>query len=185
MFRLLPDLPQIPDHLLHCVADIVAQPREGLLNAAVPPGTWGRELTRDGERFASRQQPRWPAPDDLTDWVKHNITSDFKNVGIARNYGEADSLGPHADFTRDWCLIYPIKTGGCRTVFWQQHDHPLVREGNTYINNYSELEMLDGIDIPEKTWCLLNVKILHSVEGCCGDRLTVQVAFDREPSFLS
>lgn len=183
MFRLLPDLPIIPDHLLDDVEQIVSQPRDNLLNAAVPPGTWGRELTRQGEKFASRQQPRWPASDDLCEWIRNNIASDFKNVGIARNYGETGSLGPHADFTRDWCLLYPIKTGGCRTVFWQQENQPLLREGNTYINDYSELRQLDQVTIPEKTWCLLNVKILHSVEGCQSDRLSVQVAFDQEPSF--
>lgn len=181
LFKLLPHLPKIPEHLLSQVDEIINQGDDTVLNGKIPAGTWGRELTRDGVKFSSRRQPRWAAPDDLTEWVRINVIDGFKDVGIARNYGDNSSFGPHTDYTRYWSLLYPVRSGNSRTCFWQQKGQPLLRDPLIYCNDYSELELLDQVQIPEHTWCLLNARVVHSVEGAQGDRITVQASFDQEP----
>jgi hypothetical protein len=119
-------------------------------------------------------------------WVTQNINADFVDAGV--NYtvpveqpaGLAGvSTGAHTDITRDYTLIYLLQTGGDNppTVFWQEEGEPLIRPPKTQGVDFERLTQIDLVTIPLHTWCIIDSRILHSVENLTHNRVALQVGF--------
>jgi hypothetical protein len=92
------------------------------------------------------------------------------------------STGAHTDFTRDWLLLYNLRTGGdkAKLCFWQEQGYPLIRDRKTEVGKYSNLKLIKEINGPKNVWYLINTRILHSTENVTELRLNLQVAFDNQ-----
>ena len=122
--------------------------------------------------------------DAVKQWVLENINSDFVDAGV--NYTvpverppelAGVSTGAHTDITRDYTLIYLLQTGGDNppTVFWQEDGEELIRPPKTQGVDFSKLKFIDSVTIPLNTWCIIDSRILHSVENLTSNRVAIQV----------
>jgi hypothetical protein len=182
------DLPHPPAHLLAGI-DLQADP-------AFPV----REKRMELGIFVHRQIKNWHGydysaaanirtkNDQVRQWVTENINADFVDAGV--NYTVlADcpegltgvSTGAHTDITRDYTLIYLLQAGGINppTVFWQEMGKELIRPPKTQGVNFDQLIQIDSITIPLHTWCIIDSRILHSVENLTHTRVALQVGFLR------
>lgn len=119
-------------------------------------------------------------------WVSENITDDFVDAGV--NYTvvvekpkglQKVSTGAHTDITRDYTLIYLLQTGGkdAPTVFWQEEGQELLRPPKTQGTDRKTLKFVDSVTIPLHRWCIIDSRILHSVERLEENRVALQVGF--------
>ena len=166
------DLPKLPSHLHQL---IIENDREVINYNNFKDGV-GRKILKDGELVPSTNFPLRKGAEQLVDWVKTNITKNFIHVGSAESDPVKTICGPHLDMSRNYTAIYPIHTGGEEvfTIFYRlkSGENPLNRQ---YYLNYDELEEIDRVVIPAETWCVLNSKCIHSVEGLTSSRLTLQI----------
>jgi hypothetical protein len=91
-----------------------------------------RALTNwKGQSFVAPRVQRGSLNADWEDWVRDNITDQYKDTGIGWTLGspECPSIGAHADRTRQATLLYNIDPGGPNTelVFYQENGYPLIR----------------------------------------------------------
>jgi hypothetical protein len=138
-------------------------------------------IKQDGTVELSQVQKRYRVGQEIQDWVKQHIHSDIIDCGITVSYfNDRPSMGAHTDSTRSFTLIYLLATGGesVETVFWQEKEKPLIRPLGTLPHDYRDLERIDGIVIPEKTWVLLDARVLHGIENLTGKRIAFQVSLD-------
>lgn len=164
------DLPPFPDHLKPDFEEIKNRKTDWV---AEP-----RSATRNGEVIVNSLYDRFTVSDEITQWVRDNISSDFCNVGLSFLHRGTINL-PHRDFTRDFTLTWIFETGGedVRTIWWQQQGHELLREPGTYPTTWDDLEYLDHAVLKPGKWSLLNASCLHSIEGLTGPRISLQVGF--------
>jgi len=117
-------------------------------------------------------------------WVSENITDDFVDAGV--NYTvvvekpeglKQVSTGAHTDITRDYTLIYLLQTGGkdAPTVFWQEEGQDLLRPPKTQGTDRKTLKFVDSVTIPLHRWCIIDSRILHSVERLEENRVALQI----------
>ncbi len=167
-----PDLPKLPDDLRQAVID---NQREFLNYTTYKDGE-GRKILKNGELIPSTSFRIRKGPEDVIKWVQENITKNFIHVGSTESDPSKTICGPHLDLSRNYTAIYPIRTGGeeVSTVFYRlkSGENPMNRQ---YYLNYDELEEIDRVVVPLETWCVLNSKCIHSVEGLTSSRLTLQI----------
>lgn len=124
--------------------------------------------------------------ENVVNWIHQNIVKEgyHGNIRIAQSttdpMGEEKHKVAHTDATRDFTLIYLLESGGInhRTVFYKEHDKPLVRERKTVVRDYSLLEELASVRIPLKRWIILQSQILHAVENIPNHRVSFQIGID-------
>lgn len=166
------DLPKLPSHLHRL---IIENDREVINYKNFKDGV-GRKILKDGELIPSTNFPLRKGAEQLVDWVKKNITKNFIHVGSTESDPIKTICGPHLDTSRNYTIIYPIRTGGEKvaTVFYRlkSGENPLNHQ---YYLDYNELEEIDRVVIPVETWCVLNSKCIHAVEGLTSSRLTLQI----------
>ena len=167
-----PALPKLPDDLRQAVID---NQREFLNYTTFKDGE-GRKILKNGELVPSTSFRIRKGPEDVIRWVQENVTKNFIHVGSTESDPAKTICGPHLDLSRNYTAIYPIRTGGeeVYTVFYRlkSGENPLNRQ---YYLDYSELEEIDRVVVPLETWCVLNSKCIHSVEGLTSSRLTLQI----------
>lgn len=119
-------------------------------------------------------------------WIKENITTDYQNSSLMYCHGSgfaegSPSTGAHTDFTRDYVLMYNVRTGGeeAELAFWREKRQGLIRERATQCGDYESLELVDSIKGPANIWYLTNTRILHSTENVKNLRLNLQISFDK------
>jgi hypothetical protein len=83
----------------------------------------------------------------------------------------------HTDLSRDFLLLYLLEGGGPehRTVFYQEIGMPKIRERDMRVLDYSNLIELGGLQIPLKSWILMQTQILHGVENIPNHRISFQI----------
>jgi len=113
----------------------------------------------------------------VLEWMKPNIISEgYTDIRISRSTS-GDGKLPHTDNTRDYVLIYMLEPGGKRpeTVFYREKGYDLIRERSVKISNYDVVEEVDRVYIPPHHWCILNTRIIHSVENIESHRVSFQL----------
>jgi hypothetical protein len=167
-----PNLPKLPNDLRQAV---IENQREFINYKTYIDGE-GRKVLKDGELLPSTSFRIRKGPEDVIKWVQENITKNFVHIGSTESDPDRTVCGPHVDLSRSYTAIYPIRTGGEKvyTVFYRLKslENPLNRQ---HYLDYNELEEIDRVMIPEETWCVLNSKCIHAVEGITGRRLTLQI----------
>lgn len=145
----------------------------------------GRRAIKHGKEMRYIRMRRYDMPQEFKDWIHANISDKcFEASIVMSDVGLGGGLGPHTDRSRDYSLMYIIKTGGpdVRTYFWQQQNQELIRNRFTFLTSYDDLELFDTADFVEGQWFLMNNRILHSVEHIQDRRLVFQISIDKDIS---
>lgn len=122
--------------------------------------------------------------DDMTQWAQKNVIANAKDMRYTFTTPGRPRLGPHIDQTRNYTLLYIVKTGGdgAKTVFYKEKNHDsLIRENGYHVNDYNQLEEIISLVIPVGKWTLINARVLHSVENIVEGRRSFQIALDEMP----
>ena len=184
-YKLLPHLPHPPQELIDLV-DFDLKPEENNIS------TMGKRELIDwrgytGPAYRNMRRVEEPFQSAFDSWIKENITTDYQNSSLMYCHGTgfaegANSTGAHADFTRDYVLMYNLRTGGddAELCFWQEEGKELIRERATQIGDYKTLKLVDSILGPANVWYLTDTRVLHSTENVKGLRLNLQISFDTE-----
>ena len=156
------------------------------VNSIVQRQVTQHQVTKNGQPVKNIRNIRFDAPLPFASWVKENVVSNFFECSIALADGVTGATLPHTDRARNWSLLYIINAGGstCRTCFWKEKNHSILRPRLIFPNTYDDLELLVSADLGEKRWVLLNTRILHSVEGMQTPRLTFQISIESDVSEL-
>jgi hypothetical protein len=178
-YKLLPQLPHVPDEIFHSV-DLERKPTDmeiGYYRTRKLKNWYGREI----DSLVNIRTKH----NAFEKWVHENIVKDTIDAGVNyvvydREDGLQGSTGAHTDGIRNFTVIYNIKTGGpnATTCYWQEHDQDLLRPPKTQGEDLSKLMYWDGIFIPERTWCLLDTRVLHSVEHLTSTRISFQISLN-------
>jgi hypothetical protein len=194
-YKLLPDLPKIPEEFCNIDLDWTPENKEihttGVGEKTNQPGNnylcampeRGKHVWF-GEEVQFGTHRRRPSHPGFESWVKHNIAEDFLDVGIQYFTGGPTS-SVHTDISRDYSLIYLLETGGPDACFgiWQHRDpgHPTVWDKHVTFFDNNELINVATVKPQAGEWYLLNAKILHSVTGCIKSRVGLHVSLNHDP----
>lgn len=111
-------------------------------------------------------------PQEVRKWLYDNkIIKNInqKNVGIQKSYN-GNSIYPHIDKMvdsneqirfRNYALNYLLSESGPITNFYKDN-----------------LDIIEGVIVPSRSWHILNVKVLHGVENIKNERLTLSVTLE-------
>jgi hypothetical protein len=148
-----------------------------------------RALTNwKGQSFVAPRVQRGSLNADWEDWVRDNITDQYKDTGIGWTLGspECPSIGAHADRTRQATLLYNIDPGGPDTelVFYQENGYPLIRTRGDHTLSDENLKSVLAVRSPVNCWYYINTRVLHSVENMISPRLNFQISLDCLPDNL-
>jgi len=179
-YKLLPSLPVPPKTLLDQI-DTSNIPQDHNI------GYTGIRILEDWRGCngpARRNMCRVP-PRDCDSWMRQHICNDvlFTTVMYCDGAPDISSTGAHTDKVRNYVLIFPITDGGpdAEICFWQEKNHPVMREGGLARGRYSDLTLIDSIRVPANTWYLLNGQVLHSTENLIRPRINLQISFVELP----
>jgi len=140
-----------------------------------------RDLYKDGETYKTAFNHCQYLSQPAYRWILDNVSDLAKDLRVSFTLPGRSRCGPHTDGTRDYTLIYLLKPGGPNhsTVFWQQKDQPdILRPRRHTVDHYDQLTRLAAVQVPVKTWTLLNGRVLHSVEDIEQGRVALQCSFD-------
>lgn len=135
-------------------------------------------LTVDGANKVSSTYYRYEPGQALRDWIKDCIHPDITTVGLQIIKG-TDIFQCHTDVSfRRYIINYLVNGGGTNatTVFYQEHDFPVEQDVKKYISDYSTIDMIDSVIIPEKTWFSINGQVLHGVTNLESPRISVSLS---------
>lgn len=171
-FILLPHLPTIPDDLV----DQILINDNDYINYSVFANGVDRNILKNGQQIPSSSNRIRDASDLLKHWITQNLTRHWHTAGTVITDAGKSVIGPHIDRIRNYSLLYPVVTGGnnVTTVFYRLKD-PKKSRAEFFYNDISELEEIARVRIPQNTWCILDTKTIHAVEGLDSTRITVQV----------
>jgi hypothetical protein len=169
-YKVLEELPKIPDYLV----------KENLSfkNSRFSDLKF-HEIDHEKKIF-----PRTPVTEAMAHWLRNNITNESTSMDIAITYVESKSVRmyPHTDSSREWTLMYLLKHGGenHRTVFYKHRNPDFVLAPQMNFE-YDEIIEVDSIQIPLKTWAIVNAQEIHSVENIPGVRIAFQLGMQHNP----
>ena len=202
-YIILDNLPAVPDKFESIVDQLlvsedvsptqkVTQNDSRIISSpGMPPGYQSRELIINKEKIMSTQSMRFNMGEEWTQWAIKNIHQEAAEIppGVAFTTG-SKYHGAHCDGARNYILFYILNPGGksVDTVFYREKGHPIFRPRtkliDTYwVNDYDQLEEIERVSFPERTWILLNGRILHGVEGIETTRIAYQVGFNQNIYF--
>ena len=176
-YKLLPNLPHPPQWLIDQV-DFDLRPTTNNVGEIAQ-----RSLTNwNGYTGFGISNTLRTFTDDYTIWVQKNITDNFSRCMLNYVCGSpaVSSTGAHTDRTRDYVIMYNLRTGGpdARLVFWQEKNQPVIRDRRIGVGEFENLIEIDSIKGPENSWYLVNTRVLHSTENIIDLRLNLQIDFD-------
>jgi hypothetical protein len=139
----------------------------------------GRKLNPQHKKY-----PRVALNDQLTQWLKDNITDAGTEYELSVSIIEpnVDKLLPHTDRARNYTLMYLLQGGGegHRTVFYKHRDpHFFIERKQTF--EYSDIVEVDSVSIPLRIWTILDAQQIHSVECIPDMRLALQISLEKNP----
>jgi hypothetical protein len=186
-YKLLHELPHIPQELI----DLAYSSIDSEENFQHSPDkvqidwkmTKNLKIKVNGKEKINRPALAWHVDEELKQWVYKNITDidvDHVRISAIKADDEHDTCGAHVDRAREFALLYVIENGGLdnKTVFYQEKGQPIIREKAARCNDHDNLIELDSISIPLRTWCLLNVRVLHGVRNLNSKRVSIQIGLD-------
>ena len=178
------NLPPLPKWIQDRVMTVDTKNNELWLNPQTPEYA-DRKLHRcDGSYKQAQMFKRYNIGPDVRKWALENISNKIIDCGmsITTDFENRNIVGPHADKTRNYTLLYVLDAGGdnVETVFWQEQDHPEVRDRGTGPLDYNLLTKLDSIVIPERHWIVIHSQVVHSVENLHHQRIAFQCSFDEK-----
>jgi hypothetical protein len=136
-------------------------------------------VSRNGVAYTSSRYIRLKVNQKIRDWVYEHVGTDC-NHDIGYSLIQSGQLIPHTDTSRDWVLIWLVKTGGpaVDTVFWREKNKSFFPEPNTHPETYEDLIEICRTNIAVGQWVMLNARCLHSVENIVdGPRIALQIGF--------
>lgn len=188
-YQLLPHLPKPPQELVEKI-DMVYRPNIDFFDpysidhlAVNRVEDWHDQEYNWIKPMASNTNVRYRFNEEYTKWVKDNIIDTFEENNSGVMFFDNPQL-PHTDTTREYVLLYNIKTGGpdARLCFYQEEGHPVLRERGLAVPR-DKLVLLDSIIGPVDCWYVLNTQIIHGIENITEKRVNLQVSFrDEVPS---
>ena len=168
-YQILENLPQIPKNLI-------------TKNLHIQEIKINQDNQESGD--GSKLFPRSRVTNEMVDWVTSNITSDAISIDIAVTNMKSTSsqMHPHTDSTRVWTLMYILESGGPehRTVFYKHRDPTLILQPRMNFT-YDEVIEVDSIQIPLRTWVIINAQEIHSVENIPDTRIAFQIGMLHNP----
>lgn len=155
----------------------------------IDPKYLNRRVVKDDTESSSRIQYGIELGEDWHAWVKANVMTDYISTGARVSAGENTTIhGAHTDcwlFGKPcYKLYYLIDRGGedAMTYFFKEKGQPVERKGTmeniVFVDDYSQLEIIDEVRFPMNQWVLFNTNILHGVENVIGTRTNLVVIFD-------
>ena len=180
------DLPPLPQWIQDMVMGVDTTNNDLWLNPQTPEYA-DRKLHRtDGSYKQAQLFKRYNIGPEVREWAMENISDKIVDCGmsITTDFENRNIVGPHADKTRNYTLLYVLKAGGdnVETVFWKEDDEDKIRDRGTGPLDYNKLTRLDSLVIPENHWILIHSQVVHSVENLMSQRIAFQASFD-EPVF--
>lgn len=176
LYKVLPHLPHPPEELLN---QDLASPK--INHIPQIPNFEG--FTRDDGKTVSPEIKGWLAPDNIDKWVQENIGPTnrglmYRKVMIEK---DRDFYPPHIDVNRKFVMLYNIVDSGGEFCFWRQKGQDITRSMLTRAMcfDYNEMELIEKFTPPVRTWYIVNVQVLHSVENLTAIRENIQ--FNVEP----
>ena len=146
-------------------------------------------INEDGVVVRARSAPSLRISDQWEQWVRENISDKFLYTGLlnaiynaGKEYPDSNQLQPHTDSTRDYLLIYLLKTSNSDqwTRWYQEQGYPVRRSRDTRSTTVSNLIQVDEVYAPLHTWVLLDTNVLHAAGNILGERLSIGISFDRD-----
>lgn len=169
------DLPPLPGHVCQKVL-------AGIDGAQKINQSTDRTLYGNGRSFANGKLERWRMDLPTFQWVRENITDQFKDISVQIMTGQYQ--GPHTDKLRQFHLYWICDLGGnnVNTIWFQDGDRP-VRSNEFVIHHcYDDLREIHRARLDAHRWILFDSRVIHSVEGCGkGLRRGLTIDFDYLP----
>ena len=183
-YKLLPQIPRPPKAIIEQI-DQVNIPSEQNM------GYTGLRMLEDWRGCngpARRNMCRVP-PMEYDRWVRDTISGACINTTVMYCNGSSHitSTGAHTDKVRHFVMIYNLLSGGpeSQLCFWQEKNHPILREDGLARGRYHDLELIDSVDSPIDVWYIVNGQVLHSVENLTGPRINLQISFVDLPNDIA
>lgn len=193
------DLPKLPDSLAQKIIELANEGLTQNKNIQFAPNTHRlkdfekQELesknvlggfgTVDGTRPVVRYRRTFVTP-DIIDWFKANVTPDYAEIGV-QTMDHGETFMPHTDGgVRSYILNYLVQTGGDHVIlrWYHENNKPLLRNLEPRIQRWTEdnLRTIHEVTFVPGDWTLLNGKVIHSINGVTGLRISLSVAFTHQ-----
>ena len=141
-----------------------------------------RIVTKDGFQYDYAFNRSIDMGDIYKEWAIKNVSPDAFDFRVVTTPKGAPIKGPHVDHTRNYTLIYLLESGGQdhETCFYKDiaEDSPIMPPG-TFRDDLSQVQKVAGIQVPLRSWTLLNAHVLHGVENIPLGRMALQVSIDQ------
>jgi hypothetical protein len=141
---------------------------------------------RSGSDGIAKKLTKAVADDELKIWIYNNITQESQSIAFCKSVNdtpESSNVIAHTDRHRLFTLIYLLDSGGDdhATVFYRNKNPGFKLEPNMSFNDYEQLEEIERISVPIRTWTILDAQQPHSIENIPGTRFSIQVGLSRNP----
>jgi hypothetical protein len=196
------DLPQLPASVINAAnTALVSRQRESRVNPKLLEQPGYNEysnrtvITDEGKQLKNAGSYRYWISEEFEEWVKLHFKQDPIGCGINIFEASVDYVvAPHVDANRNFSIHYLLEAGGtdADTVWWQEKNKPLERLElkNNFnltdaITDYSTLQEVARVRVPEHRWICLNTNILHSVENIISPRISIQISRNTFPDHIN
>ena len=179
-YRVLSDLPHPPEPIIKAAfeqyqtrnqTDLINLPEHVATLHAMPMHKDGKIIGKNSTNFRYRLNSNF----DI--WAKQNIATHFIDASASCTEPGLEFSGPHIDGGRNYSLMYLLKSGGDAITKWYKVKHSITPSMKyTHFFNYDDLECIDEIQIPLRTWTLLNVKKIHGCHGIMEGRYSLMIS---------
>ena len=180
MFKLLPNLPQVPTWILNQL-DITERPATNDITQLTHATDWQQQKYSWISFPSSRRSSRKIFTPDIINWMSTNIASNFNTKNAGWQYFDTQQV-PHTDVTREWVLLYNLEVGGndVELVFYQEPGKQLTNGiRGVGFENYDHLfELMRVPSPPSNTWFMFNSQVIHSIQNQQSTRVNLQLSFD-------
>lgn len=189
-YRLLTDLPPIPDDFLKEIAALYTT--AGLDPMIAASSAYAQRQVRiHGQNTKPVFTRRFRLSTDFEQWAASNVVDNF--IECIVSHAPANHSGwqaAHTDWPRKFVLLYVLENGGpnCTTCWYRPTSTQVIQSdqnGQTWVCDKDDLETVDSIKLPMNTWAVLNGGVLHGVENIQEDRITIQISLESIDSIKS
>lgn len=140
------------------------------------------EFSISDKTYSRASYRRYGLSEASEQWVKENI-GEFGECSC-QLMRDGTAFLPHTDGgPRRYIINYLIKTGGdnVATQFFIEHGKDLIRDGvPLHVNNSDQLDLVESVIAPEKSWMIMFGKVIHAVAGLESPRIQLSIALSAE-----
>jgi len=140
-----------------------------------------RQLIRDGEVLQNAFNRSLYLDQESLDWARKNIGPDVIDMRIVITEVGALHKGPHIDVTRKYSGLFLLEPGGRGhlTCFYRSRaTGEMTGKPGDHIDDFSQVETVCCVRVPERSWAMINAHVLHGVENIPGGRIALQFSAD-------